>query len=341
MGHRGGTRLPRIGRLAGLAVVTAIAITGCSGTNAIEPTDTATPAPTTAAPAFPLTVTNCGVREVFAAPPKRVVTIKSSTLELMLALGLGERVIGSAFSDGPVPGVMAAAAAKIPVLSEKVPSQEAVLAAAPDLVFAGWESNLTAQGAGDRSTLQQLGVASYIAPSACKSRGYMPDPLTFDTVFDEITEAGAIFGVPDAAAALVAEQRAALAKVVPDASDRTAIWYSSGVATPYVGGGIGAPAMIMKAAGLKNLAANVHDTWTSLSWELVAAANPDVIVLVDASWNTAASKQAFLESNPVTSQMTAVKNKRYLVVEFPASEAGVRNVAAVESLVAQLAKLQK
>ena len=67
----------------------------------------------------------------------------------------------------------------------------------------------------------------------------------------------------------------------------TALWYSSGDDTPYVGAGIGAPQMIMEAAGLDNVAADVEDTWTSMGWEAIVAADPDVIVLVDAAWNTA------------------------------------------------------
>ena len=87
--------------------------------------------------------------------------------------------------------------------------------------------------------------------------------------------------------------------------------------------------MIMDAAGLTNIFADVHDTWTSAGWEQVVAADPDVIVLVDAAWNTAEKKIALLEANPATSQLTAVREKRYLIVPFAAGEAGVRNADAV------------
>ena len=289
--------------------------------------------------AFPLTIDNCGTEVTFEASPQRVVTIKSSTLELLLALGLEDRIVGTAFSDGPVPDEYADAASELEVLSDKVPSQEVTLAAEPDLVFAGWESNLSAEGAGDRAALEQLGVATYVAPAACKGEGYMPDPLTFDEVFREFEEAGAIFGVPDAAADLVADQRAALEAVEPNDDGLTALWYSSGDDTPFVGAGIGAPQMIMDAAGLENVAADVRDTWTSMGWEAIVAADPDVIVLVDAPWNTAESKIAKLEANAATAALPAVQAQRYLVVDFPSTEAGVRNVGAVASLVEQLGEL--
>ncbi|MBM7502617.1 putative F420-0 ABC transporter substrate-binding protein [Agromyces aurantiacus] len=298
-----------------------------------------TPQAEAASSGYPVTLDNCGTEVTFEQAPQRVVTIKSSTLELLLALGLEDRVVGAAFTDGPVPDEYADAAAGIDILSDKVPSQEATLAAEPDLVFAGWESNLTAEGAGDRGTLEQLGVHTYVAPAACQEEGYQPDPLTFAGVFASFEEAGAIFGVPDAAADLVAAQQAALDAIEPNDEGLTALWYSSGDDQPFVGAGIGAPQMIMEAAGLENVVGDVQDSWTSLSWEAVVDANPDVIVLVDAAWNTAESKIAKLEANPATAAMPAVQQGRYVIVDFPATEAGVRNVDAVASIVEQLGAL--
>ncbi|HEX6956250.1 MAG TPA: putative F420-0 ABC transporter substrate-binding protein, partial [Agromyces sp.] len=303
------------------------------GATAGDGTDAATDA---AASGHPLTIDSCGTEVTFEQAPERVVTIKSSTLELLLALGLEDRVVGAAFTDGPVPEEYTGAAEDIEILSDRVPSQEATLAAEPDLVFAGWESNLTAEGAGDRATLEQLGVHTYVAPAACQGDGYRPDPLTFDGVFAGFEEAGAIFGVTDAAAELVAEQQAALDAIEPSDAGLTALWYSSGDDQPFVGAGTGAPQMIMEAAGLENVVAEVRDSWTSLSWEAVVDANPDVIVLVDAAWNTAESKIEKLEANPATAAMPAVQQGRYVIVDFPATEAGVRNVDAVASIVEQL-----
>ncbi|MRG59188.1 putative F420-0 ABC transporter substrate-binding protein [Agromyces sp. CFH 90414] len=332
--------IPRSGRLLALALPAVALLAGCAtpASGGTSPDDQPGSADT-ASTGYPLTIDNCGTEVTFEQAPERVITVKSSTLELLLALGLEDRVVGSAFSDGPVPDAFADAASGIESLSDKVPSQEATFALEPDLVFAGWESNFSAEGVGERAALEQLGVRTYVAPAACKAAGYMPDPLTFDDVFGGFEQAGAIFGVEDAATELVADQRAALEAIEPNAEGLTALWYSSGDETPYVGAGIGAPQMIMQAAGLENIAADVHDTWTSMSWEAIADAEPDVIVLVDAAWNTAESKIAQLEQNPVTAQLPAVQQQRYVIVDFPATEAGVRNVDAVASVVEQLGAL--
>lgn len=287
----------------------------------------------------PLVLDNCGFTTTISRTPERIVTIKSTSTELLLALGLADRIIATAFHDGPVLDEWAAAAADIPSLGDAVPGREALLELEPDFVFAGWESNLTVDTAGARDDLTRFGVGTYVAPSACKGEGYRPAPMTFEKLFGDFLEAGDIFAAQDAAAALVREQRAALDAITPSTEGLSALWYSSGKATPYVGAGAGAPQMIMSAAGLKNIVADVDDTWVSINWERVLEANPDVIVLVDAAWNTAESKIAYFENDAALSQLSAVVNKRYVVVPFPAAEAGVRNVDAVALIVAQLDEL--
>ena len=284
-------------------------------------------------------IDNCGTEvSVPDVAPERIVTIKSTSTEMLLALGLGERIVGTAFQDGPVP-VQWAADVDVPQISDFAPSQEAVLELEPDFVFSGWESMFAADAAGTRESLETLGVGTYVAPSACKEPGYQPEKLSFDDVFAEIEQAGALFGAPDAAAELVAAQRAELDDIRADDRGLSALWYSSGTDTPYVGAGIGAPQMMMERLGLMNVAADVDDTWSSLSWEAVVDADPDVIVLVDASWNTADSKIAELRANPATAALPAVRQSRFLVVPFPAGEAGVRNVSATADLAGQLAEL--
>ena len=324
--------MPVHSRILALGVASLFALTACATASAAPPSS-----PSASAPAS-RTIDNCGTTVDFTgAAPKRVVTIKSTSTEMLLALGLGNRIVGTAFQDGPVPSVWKAQAAKLTSLSNFVPSQEVVLATEPNLVYGGWESNFSADGAGTRGELATLGVASYVSPAACKEAGYQPTRLRFSDIFSEIDQVAAIFRVSDAK--LLASQKAELASITADTRGRTALWYSSGDESPYVGAGIGAPQLVLDTIGLKNVAGSVKDTWTSFNWESVVEADPDVIVLVDATWNTAAKKIQSLETNPVTANLSAVKNHRYLTVPFAASEAGVRTVSAAKDLAGQLAKL--
>jgi len=312
----------KLKRSIALAIpLTALVLVGC----------TATPEPAPPTSAAPVSVVNCGFDLTVEAPPQRIVSIKSTSTDLLIALGLEDRIVGLAFQDGEQPS-------DLPVLAERMPSEEAMLELEPDFVFSGWESAFTPEAAGDRAELADLGVGSYVSPSACKAEG-RPDSMTFDALFDDIEQAGSIFGAPDEAAAIVAEQRDQLDAASVDTTGKTALWWSSGTDTPYVGAGSGTPQMVIDALGLTNIADSIDEAWSPFSWESVIGANPDVIVLVDASWNTAESKKAYLAANPATASLDAVKNERYLVIPFAAGEAGVRTVPATVDLANQLKAL--
>lgn len=309
-----------------LAALAIVLLAGCS-----------TPAPVaTDSPVSVVNLENCGAPVTFVKPPERVVTIKSTSTEMLLALGLGDRIVGTAFQDGPVPDEWAADAADVPVISDFMPSEEAVLDLEPDLVYSGWESAFAADAAGERDELAGFGVATYVQPAACRS-AQVPVKLDFDEIFREIGEVASIFRVD--AEPLIADQQAALDAIVRDDRGLTALWYSSGTDTPYVGAGIGAPELVLETVGLTNIAGDIDQTWTSLGWESIVDADPDVIVLIEADWNTAQSKIDLLESNPATARLSAVQNDRYLVLPFASSEAGVRTVSAAASLADQLAGL--
>lgn len=286
---------------------------------------------------YPLTLDNCGVSLSLPAAPERVVAIRSTSTEMLLALGLGERIVGVAFQDGLAPEPWTAQSAALPVLAEKLPSAEVVLEAEPDLVYAGWESNFSLEGVGERAMLGALGVATYVSPAACRS--IVPPKLSFEAIFAEIAEVGAMFDAEDAANALIAAQKAELASIAPDRRGLSALWYSSGGKAPYVGAGRNVPQMMLDALGLENIFADVDEGWISASWEAVVDADPDIIVLVDGERNSVAQKKALLAENPITSQLDAVIHQRYLVVPFAAAEAGVSNVPATRDMAAQLAGL--
>jgi iron complex transport system substrate-binding protein len=302
-------------------------LTGCTAT------PVATPTPTEEGP---LTLSNCGVSVTFDSPPERVVTIKSTSTEMLLALGLGDLIVGTAFQDGPVPDEWADDAEGLPVLAEKMPSEEVVLETEPDLVYAGWESAFSAETAGDREELASLGVNSYVQPAACQT-AEQPAKLDFDEIFREIAEVADIFDVD--ATGLLDDQKQELDAIEPNDDGLTALWWSSGTDTPYVGAGIGAPELLLETNGLENIAGDIDMTWSPYGWESVLAADPDVLVLVDASWNSAQKKIDYLHGNPATANLTAVINERFIILPFASTEAGVRSVSAATSIAEQLKDL--
>ena len=322
------------GAAAAIACGVALVLAGCASPQAPEPV------PGASVGADASAIDDCGVAVTpMAEPAERIVAIKSTAAELVVALGLGDALVSTAFLDGPLMGADGAEL-DAPTI-EGMPSREAVLDLDPDAVVAGWESAFAPEAVGDRAQLQQLGVTTWVSPAACWSTEV--PPLTWDALLTEFEQAGVVLGVPEAGAALAAEQRAAVEAIEPvaDGDDApTALWYSSGEDAPYVGAGTGAPQLVLETAGLTNVAADIDETWTTWSWEALAASDPDVIVLVDAPWHTAESKIERLRANPATSQLEAVKQQRFVVVPFPMAEAGVGTVDATELVVDEVRAME-
>ena len=95
-------------------------------------------------------IDSCGTRvEVPRSAPQRIVAIKTTSTELLLALGLGDRIVGSAFQNGRVPAEFTSAAASMPVTSDFAPSRGSVLDLDLDVDLdldfevARWKSMLT------------------------------------------------------------------------------------------------------------------------------------------------------------------------------------------------------
>lgn len=322
--------------LATASVITMLALAGCSspsGTDAAEtePGTASTQASAPGAADASAPIDDCGVAVTpMAQPAERIVAIKSTAAELVVALGLEDALVTTAFLDGPLSGADGAAL-EVPTI-DGMPSREAVLDLDPDAVVAGWESAFAPEAVGDREQLHELGVTSWVSPAACWTTEV--PPLTWDALLEEFADAGAALGVPEAGAQLAESQRAALEAIEPVAEPGSAdapatLWYSSGEDAPYVGAGSGAPQLVLESAGLTNVVADIDETWTTLSWEALAASAPEVIVLVDAPWHTAESKIERLRSNPATAQLEAVQQERFVTVPFPMAEAGVGTVDAV------------
>ncbi|WP_430593467.1 ABC transporter substrate-binding protein [Humidisolicoccus flavus] len=334
---RPSSSMPRRRSLTGLALLAglSLALTACSSP-ASDDTPAATSSATQSETAASGLLENCGFSVASGDAPERVVTIKSSTTEALIALGLGDRIVGVAFQDGPVPESLGTIP-ELNVIDPKMPGAEAVLGLEPDFIFAGWESAFAADAIGTRQELADLGVRSYVWPAACMTEGSVPESVSFDDIGAAITEVAELFDVD--AASVLADQAAALDSVTVNDDGLSALWWSSGTDTPYVGAGGGAPELMMETVGLRNIASELPGGWSPYGWESVIAANPDVLVLVDSDWNSAANKIAYLTADPVLSQLEAVKAGKFLIVPFAASEAGVRTASATATMSEDLAEL--
>lgn len=317
-----------------LAAGTALLLAGCAGapeakSEAVEPDER-----------FPVTLTNCDHEVVVGAAPDRVVTLNQGATEVVLALGLGDRLAGTAYLDDAVASRWSAQYESVPVLAEEYPTREAILNAEPDLVYASYASAFDKEVAGDRAVLDGSGTASYLSPFGCPEEDQRPAP-TFEAVWQELNDVATLLGAPASARSVVAEQQETLASLHEEASGDglTVLWYDSGDKTPFVGGGQSGPQLILDAVGARNMFEEIERGWGDGSWENVLDTDPDVIVLADASWSSAAEKRAYLEKDPVLRNLTAVKEGAFVTVAFSEATPGVRMVDGATAVSEQLVEL--
>lgn len=307
---------------------------------------------------YPLTVDNCGVQETFNHAPLRVVTIGQHETELMLALGLEKNIAGTSVWFGALPDDLRQQGKNLKRLAENAPGFEAVAAQRPELVLAQYSWHVGPQGeVATRQQFTQLGIKTWISPADCTAKavtatsngdGARSEPYSIDIIFDEITALARIFDVPARGEALkqkladriaaaqqqVNTQRAAPRKVV--------YWFSSTrlKGDPWVAGSKGAPGWISKTLGLTNII-DSDEEWPAVTREHIVKAQPDIIVIASMERrlypaDDVATKKRFLETDPVTREMPAVKKGHIVVVPAMSLNPSLRNVEAVELIGQQI-----
>lgn len=295
---------------------------------------------------YPLTIENCGVTVTFGEAPRRAVSLYQASTEILLALGLADRMVGTSTWFDPVLPELAADNATVPRLADNDPGLETVLAVEPDLVTSASAHTFTPAVVADRSRFAQLGIPTYQSPSVCTGAKVdgetvtRTEPLALDTLFREIRELAQIFDVQERGEDLVNR----LTRRLDDTSsitqpDTTVAFWFSGLRTPYLAGCCSAPGLYANELGVTNVFADTREDWPEVSWEALADRDPDVLVLADLNrrrvdGDALDAKVQFLESNPVTSNMAAVRDKRYVVLSGSELDPGIREIDALEKLAA-------
>ncbi|MFF0816178.1 ABC transporter substrate-binding protein [Rhodococcus sp. NPDC003318] len=318
---------------AGIAAATLVGMAGCGAEEAADHD-------------APTALTNCDTTVSLDAPVERAIAVNQPAAELLLSLGVEDRLAGLAFVDDPVLPELEQRASEVFRFDDEFPSFEAVLDRDPDLVYTTFDYTFSAEGIADRQRFTDLGVATYQSPSECGGQDAVQDSeLTLDDLYAEIGDVSTLFGVSERGDALVADlrSRAEAAADGIDPSGVTLAWWYAGTATPYIAGCCGAPGIMTREVGAVNAFADSRQLWPEIGWESVLDRDPAVLVLADlgrgGDGDSAEAKIRFLESDPVASRLTAVQNKRYIVISGTTMDPSIRNVAGIEELAAGLRDL--
>ncbi|UJB40770.1 ABC transporter substrate-binding protein [Streptomyces sp. A1-5] len=305
---------------------------------------------------YPVSVTDCtGAETTFSEAPKKIVTSNASSLELLLRLGAGDKVIGTGFPPGKgvLPGALDAQAQKVSVLGKGVIPKEKLLGSGADLYIDTFAAmgGMGGGGMGDAPTEEEFKAAGikhiYLKSTACAAQ--RKGPVTdLSAVEADITSLGAVTGTSARAKELVAgmkEKADAVRKAVggtPEGKRPSYFFfdYEAGTKQPTVICNRQVANAVITLAGARNVFADCDGDRKQVGWEDVIAKNPDWIQLgIRNRGSAAADKKAFdeaqqwLESNPATKGLKAVKEGHFLRIGSERTTiAGVENADTVEAI---------
>jgi len=89
---------------------------------------------------YPLIINNCGVKQTFAKPPERAVTMNQGMTEFLLAMGLEGSMAGTAYLDDAIWPRYEAQYKAIPVLAKKYPTDAQLMEVDADFITANYGS---------------------------------------------------------------------------------------------------------------------------------------------------------------------------------------------------------
>ncbi|GAB78300.1 iron complex transport system substrate-binding protein [Austwickia chelonae] len=293
-----------------------------------------------------VTVNNCGRDITYDAPVKRLFAYDGSIISIALAVGAHPELVAVSGLKNHQDLLRLKYGDQVDSLkqvSPKGPTMENIVAARPQVAFAGWNYGFSEAKNLTPDTLKERGIASYLLSETClqgdkKTRGTIPP---WEALRQDLLNIGKITGHDDTARGVVediARRREALEKAPTAAKKPMAFLFDSSSDQILSSGSFGAPQAVFDTAGADYALSDVKNTWTRVSWERITTADPDFIAFVDYPAQDFAAKVEALKSNPASAQLKAVKEGRFINLPYAMWTSGPMNIDAAESVRAAMEK---
>lgn len=263
--------------------------------------------------------------------PQKAVTLAGFMTESLLALGLEDHIVGSAFLSNEVLPEFQEAYKKVkelPIGEGHSVSKEAFIATGVDFV-SGWEQSIAEESTGSLDELESHGITPFI------SSGLAPDS-TIENVYADLRLLGKIFDVPQKAEEVVSKMKKDLASIEEKTKNLTnrprVLLYDSGDGEAFVGGS-GLPSDLVYRAGGENIYKDLGQDYATVSFEDIVNKNPEVVVVIEYYRSLDTSKKIdFLKTHPGLKNIDAVKNNRIYVIGLADLAPGIRNAKTIQKL---------
>ena len=283
-----------------------------------------------------VSVNSCNRTVSFDSPPQRAISNDVNLTEMMLVLGLSDKMVGYTGISGwkTLDEEMRLGVKQLPELSPKYPTKEVLVGADADFFFAGWNYGMKVGGEVTPETLKPFGINVYELTESC-IHIMSKKKASMDDMYNDLLNLGLIFQIENRAKKIVDAYRTDLnnftQKLEPIAAKKVFV-YDSGEDTPFTAGRYAMPTALIEAAGGINIMDDFQKSWGTVTWEEVIDRNPEVVVIVNYGKVTAEQKRKFMMSNPAFANIDAVKNDRFVTLEYVEATPGPRNIKAIKKL---------
>ncbi len=267
------------------------------------------------------------VEQTFKKVPEKVVAVYQSPIEIMLALGLEDKMVAASQLDTDVKPEFKEAFDKIKYYKQ-APSKEEVLSLNPDFIFS-WYSFFGPEKLGDVNFWMDRNTNTYIAQNSG-----IKTPNTLENEYEDILNIGKIFDVEDKAQKMVDDMKAEIKKSIEFSEGKekvSAVIFEvnkDGQYRIYGADSIGGDMAQQVGAEL------VADKNGNITKEELVKLNPDVIFSVYYG-ESIEEKQALTSvmDNEALQSMDAIKNKRvYPMVLSNVYSTGIRTLDGIQAI---------
>lgn len=252
--------------------------------------------------------------QTFEKAPERVITNNPSSTEMLLELGLKDKIVGILEPDNKITGKYAEDFASLHSLGDKMKvSREVIVGQEPDIVV-GRSMMFTDERLGTIQTLNDLGINVYTQTA---SHIKLNPKLT--AVIDDVRTLGKIFNVNDRAEEYATELENRYQKIVDKVNNMKSDKKLTAITMARFDSKTGTFIVFNSSEGLQrdlldtlNLVPAVEGSVDDLTYESLISMNPDVIIYIKADRNAEFDKNAIetLYSEPLIQNVSAIKEKR-------------------------------
>ena len=288
---------------------------------------------------YPVTIENNGITATYESAPERVVAVEYPVAEILVALGLGDKVVALAPSMNTIDEVMPELrdeVAEIPLfpdggMNNGTPTLEAILATEPDFVY-GTMYSFFPQNCGTAEDYKANNINIYATEGTCVEKP------TLENLYHDITNLGMIFDVRERADELIAElrEREENVKKAVEGLDAKSVFVldmDMGNGTYMTTGGATLEDYMIALAGGKNVFDEVGKQYANAAVEEIISKNAEYIIVTN--YYTADDGQIKVDrmkNSPDFKDLTAVQNDNFLILSGLAVWPSLQSLDALEAM---------